>query len=330
MTRTTARNETLCWGLPTALLLAGAGACGGAAADVREVPAYSAVRVEGTLGVHFSPDSTLPLVVRCGAAPDPTANLLDDVPDATDLVHTSVEDGVLTLRAMFAATDGQPRRVRGVTVPAPPRCSVELGGEQVLDFIHVKGNGDVLGGTAAEFIVDGRGDVSGAMLRTRPNGTIRVNHHGSGTLEFQAPRTLAALHIVNRGGGTIRVEPDPSSFVESLVVEQHGAGNVEAMVAVVLGGARVHATGSGTVWLQGRAPSVEVHLEGTGKVNAGSLATRRAEVWAEGSGLVRVMTTGTSQVFTRGPVQVEVLGSPVDSQRQALGPLGTRLPDATR
>lgn len=143
------------------------------------------------------------------------------------------------------------------------------------------------------------------------NGTLRIRPQKR-DMQLE-PRTLKVIvqartldHLTVAGSGTISAD---GLHGRSLEFDVAGSGGITAShvdgesVSISLGG-------SGSLHMAGKADRLQVSVGGSGKVQAGELASREAKVSLSGSGKAQVWARETLNVSLAGSGEVAYYGDP--------------------
>jgi hypothetical protein len=215
---------------------AGASAWGGTRGNgnkvtqVRQVDAFTAIRVEGSIDA----------AVKVGGAQSVAVTIDENL---LPLVTTEVSGGTLVIRARDASWEG--KGVVELTVPA-------------LRGLTIKGSSDVTveGGQGdLALAIEGSGDLrwSGAA------GSLEASISGSGDLRLTGTAAQARLSVA--GSGDIKAGGLTATGAD---VEVDGSGDVEVTLA---GGTfRARVSGSGDVVWHGQATIEQSVVRGSGQI----------------------------------------------------------------
>jgi hypothetical protein len=201
----------------------------------REVPAFTAVRSEGSLDV----------TVRVGPAPSVSVTVDENLQPE---VETVVEDDTLVIRTRGGVSWRGDAGV-AVTVPALSACALKGSGN-----VSVEAEAGAAAGDLA-LSIHGSGD----LRFTGNTATLRAEVDGSGDLTLVGRAEALAVSI--RGSGDVKAK-QLSALAADVVVD--GSGGVETTVA---GGAlKGRVNGSGDLDWWGTASSVDVLAHGSGEI----------------------------------------------------------------
>jgi hypothetical protein len=177
--------------------------------------------------------------------------------------------------------------------PAIPAGTVRVTGDQGL-LAHV------------------RTEVSGTDLTLRED---QVQSLDAFQLEFRmaAPSSLTSLTLAGLGS----VESLAPLKTGDLNVSLEGMGKVD--LDVTAGAVVLHQQGQGELAVRGTASRVEIRTNGLGKVDAGGLQTKTADVANDGLGEVRVYASEKLKVRAGGVGAVHFWGHPAQTDVQTEG-----------